>query len=707
MMHKRRNGVKIRDRWLASKQTVSKTSDSDGSRGFSGGRSMSVEKVVDRRSFSRSRSRSTSGSNQRASSPKTRRKRKSRQSSSESRDSSDSGRDLIRRRKKKKIYAKLDRKSSANGQIYKLRDMVEIIGHPQQELNGVCGLLEYWVAGKKVWIVRVAGNFLKQTLKIKPEFMKKVTAEEAKVAIEKIKESKEKQKSLNALIKSRMRTGLKKAKSKDEETKNARAKAKVEAEFVVQVKHDVNENLNTETMDKMIPMKPPLVETTGIVLRKPTGENELGQQPPQAMSNSYPPYQQYPAPYTVPYMGRVFPPPILPYGMPPGVSPYLASPWGRPVVETGSRPLITGVPIEKPPIKSLVTNFDEENMDQGDSDDDVCCNGPTAPPPKLTDNLCSVPVIPQHRPILGAPPMKPPTPANITGPIQKRRSRFDVNVCANLGPNGVGSNTPVFQMTAEDASNQVDLATTGKATSESLSHDKDVGAIILCKEDGSLLSPEQRRKMAFGFKAMKALHRPKRKKIVFTEEKPELPKEVKNTEEGNISLMETPLQKIEEPTKNVAVEDWKKTESTGEGITKDQEEGAKENTEPKVDVEGVIMERVNQLKAKAKVEGGSRKKVEDITGKDSRSKSRDKSRSLSRSSRSRCRSRSYSRSLSRRRRRGRSYSSDSRSSSKSRSRRSASSRSYSRSSSYTSKSRSRRRRRRRRSSSYSTSSSSY
>jgi len=674
MMYKRRSGVKFQDRWLATKKAVSKSSGSEGSRGFSGGRSMSMEKLQNRRySFSRSRSRSTSPSKDRGSSSevKSPRKRKSRPSSSESRDSSDSER-LRARRKKKKVSAREGKKSRTKDQIFKLRDMIEITGHPREELNGVCGLLEYWVAGKKVWIVRVARNLLKQTLKIKPKFMKKVTAEEAKVAMEKIKESKEKQKSLNALLKTRMRSGLEKAKTKDEEAKNA--KAKVAAEFGVKTKE--SPNVSPMLVDRKMPMQPPLDEIPGIVMKKPAEHQNV--MAPQVMPNSYPPYQQYPpAPY--PYMGRVFPPPIIPFGMPPPA--FITPPWGKPVLETGTRPLITGgVTVEKlPPISPLVTNLDEQNMDQGDSDDDAATShdGPTIPPPKLPVNMGSAPIVPQRVPgSLGPPPMKPPTPANIAGPIRKRRSRFDVN-----DPNILRS-------------------------PDGLSVEPNTEASV----NMGLLSPDQRNKMTFGFKAVKTLPRSKkRKKLVFSEDEPDKLKEVRSTGTGD-NPMETPPQKTDEPSSKIiaSLVDQKETDKTKSA---DQSKDSNENQNPANELSDVIMDRVNQITAKQKEDSANKKATESVDNKSSRSpRATSISRSRSRKSDSRSFSRSRSRTRSRSRHRGRSYSSDSRSRSRSRtrSRRSRSSRSYSRSSSYTSRSRSRRRsRRRRRSSSYSTSSSSY
>lgn len=695
MMYKRRSGVKFRDRWLATKKALTKSSASEGSGGFSGGRSTSSEKLQNRKySFSRSRSRSTSPSKERVLSSKAPRKRKSRLSSSESRDSSDSDR-LRARRKKKKVSAREDRKSKTKDQIYKLRDMIEITGHPKEELNGVCGLLEYWVTGKKVWIVRVAGNFLKQTLKIRPKFMKKVTAEEAKVAMEKIKESKEKQKSLNAFIKTRMRSGLEKAKTKDEEAKHA--KAKVAAEFGVKSK----EVSPRPMIDKKIPMKPPLDETPGIVVKKPAEHTNVIA--PQVMPSSYPPYQQYPPdPYS--YMGRVFPPPIIPFGMPPPA--YISPPWGKPVVETGSRPLITGgVTIEKlPPISPLVTNLDEQNMDQGDSDDDAATShaGPTVPPPKLPI-MGSAPLVPPRIPgILGPPPMKPPTPANITGPIRKRRSRFDVNNPNNpRNPDGI-SVAPATETSVNKVGSLVISGSPNQVGNEGVN--PSVGITNISSE--GLLSPDQRNKMTFGFKAMKTLPRSKkRKKLLFSQDEPDKPKEVRSTITAD-NPTETPPQKTNEPSSKMitSLEDQKEDEKATPG---DQSKDGKGNQNPANELSEVIKDRVSKITAKQKEDSTNKKATESA---DKKSSTSPRAKSISRSRSRRSDSRSFSRSRSRRRHRRRSYSSDSRSRSKSRSRsrRSRSSRSYSRSSSSSSRSRSRRRRRRRRrSSSYSSSSSSY
>jgi len=716
MMYKRRSGVKFQDRWLATKKKFSKSSGSEESRGFSGGRSMSVEKLQNRRySFSRSRSRSSSPSKDESSSSESPRKRKSRPSSSESPDSSDSERH--RRRKKKKISARGGRKSSTKDQIYKLRDMIEITGHPKEELNGVCGLLEYWVAEKKVWIVRVARNFLKQTLKIKPKFMRKVTAQEAKVAMEKINKSKEKQKSLNALLKTRMRSGLEKAKTKDEEAQNA--KAKVAAEFGVKSK-DVSPNVSPKhPVDQKKPLKEPIDAAPGIVMKKPAEQQNVLS--PQVMPNSYPPYQQYPpAPY--PYVGRVFPPPIIPFGMPPPA--FIAPPWGKPVVETGTRPLITGgVTIEKlPPISPLVTNLAEQNMDQDDSEDDAATSnaGPTIPPPKLPINMGSAPIVSQRMTgVLGPPPMKPPTPANITGPIRKRRSRFDVN-----DPNILRSPGGLDKSNTEASVNKAGSLVTSESANEVANEGKtnSVGSTKMSPPvTKGLLSPDQRDKMTFGFKAVNPPRSKKRKKLVFSQDEPEKLEEVRSISSGK-NPTETPPKKTDEPSQKTDETSEKTDEKSSKIISSlvdqkkadgkkpvDESKDSKENQKPGNELTDVIMDRVNKLTERQKEDSAKKKKTTDSV--DNKSSRSSRAASISRSrSRRRSNSRSFSRSRSRSRRRGRSYSSDSRSRSRTRtrSRHSRSSRSYSRSSSYSSRSRSRRRsRRRRRSSSYSTSSSSY
>jgi len=343
-------------------------------------------------------------------------------------------------------------------------------------------------------------------------------------------------------------------------------------------------------------------------------------------------------------------------------------------------------------------------MDQGDSDDETAAvNGPTSPLPKLRVNPGSAPIIQQRHlvpSILGPPPMKPPTPANITGPIRKRKSRFDVN---DAGKPVVISQTPPL-------SKVVIMATSDSIRTEAL---KDTQPSLESRKvsspEGSLLSPEQRNKMTFGFKAVRTLPRPK-KKIVFSQEQPEAPKEVRNTKAGNSNPKETPPKKTEEPLSNTntSVVDQQEAE-VSVAVKAEGQKVEKENQNPAEEGSDVIMDTDIQIAVKQKEH--SKKKVEETS--DERSQSRVKSISRSRSRRSRSRSRrsrsrSFSRSRSRYRRRGRSYSSSSssRSRSRSRSRRPRSS-SYSRSSSYTSRSRSRRRRRRRRSSSYSTSSSSY
>jgi len=735
-MYNRVSSVKFKDRWLAAVPSMSESSSSSESRQFSGARSTSADSSASGRR--RSLSRSVSSSNERSRPARKKRLRAS-SSSSESDDATSESEPPRKRLKTKKTSEEIEKEK-----VYKLRDRVQIIGHPKSELNGLCGLLEYWVIDKKLWIVRGIGNLLKQTLKIKPKYMKKVSAEEAKAAMEKIRESKEKQRLLSALLKTRIRSGLERAKTKDEENMNAKAKKMSYFGISTNGKQaSVLKKVSPSSGIKVV-WKRPLVEKVSIVRRK---EESISRPKLSVVSSTIPPtpfqaFPHYPAPLAAAtYIGGICPPPMVPFGMQP-TGPPIFNPLPKiepPSVPTvvpsvtsvpgkGKRPLIPTLPISRPPFKQTETNLEEEIMDQGpDSDEEVANNGPTAPPPKYTNKpnvfRFSSPPFP-----LGPPPMKPPTAqntkdaptlANRTDPITKRKSRFEVKQS--------GATEPSFQKPPGSLSEQYHLNGGHQKTTVSLSEQRipnisqpipsqqtspaRVEPVSLVGNANSVVeerkspkrqqpNPEQRSKMSFEFKTLQTSRRPKIK-MKFQQKKPNNSKSKKAADDKAAAV---PV--IEKPA-IVALEKMPKTEN------------GKAGNEKKTAISDAIRDRILQINAqlRKKQEALQKKKEQESNNHREERKSMSPSRSRERKSKanfSRSRSgKSSSRSISRfrGRRKRRSFSSKARSGSYSSRSRSRSSRSFSRSSSFSSRSRSKRRRRRRRrtrrSSSYSSDSSYY
>lgn len=742
--------MKFKDRWLAAVPSVSESSSSSESRQFSGARSTSAESSASgrRRSLSRSISRSSEQLSRAV------RKRRLQVSSSSESEDSTSESEPPRKRLKKKTPQEIEEEM-----VYKLRDMIEITGHPKSELNGICGLLEYWVVDKKLWIVRVAGNLLKQTLKIKPKFMKKVTAEEAKAAMEKIKESKEKQRLLNKLLKTRIRSGLERAKTKDEENQNAKAKKLADFGVITNGKQgSVSEKLSPPGGEK-VEIKRPLIEKPVIVKRKQEGIGppEPSIAPSHIPTSPFQPYPQYPAGLSAPFVGGIFPPPMVPFGMqPPSTPTFTPVPFAEPtsiptlgptltsVSGKGKRPLIPTLPIANPPIQPMETNLEEEIMDQGpDSDEEASNDGPTAPPPKYT----KPPVFRFNPPPfpLGPPPMKPPTaqntkdppaqntknppaqntkdpqtPPKMTDPISNRNNRIEEKLNHNPTPsfqkppgplskqhlfNG-SFEKPSVPLSEQNISNVSPNLPSPKVSPKKVSTTalRDENSVVDEIKTPVKRKPEQRTKMTFEFKTVKSSRR-SRKKMKFPQTKPENANQNKKTVDKDGSITEMAKSAI------VTLEE----KIVNETDNKRQEETVKEK---KTATSDAIRERILQINAqlrKKKEELEKKKKQESKKSKvEKKSMSRSQSKvvntkaSSSRSRSKKSSSRSISRSRGRRKRRSRFSKSRSRSySSRSRSR---SSRSFSRSSSYSSRSRSRQRRRRRRSrrsSSYSSNSSYY
>jgi len=741
MYNNRGSAVKFKDRWLAAVPSVSESSSSSESRQFSGARSTSADSLASGRR--RSLSRSISSSKARSRVRKKRVQASSSSSSSESEDSEDATSESEPPRKRLKI--KKTPEEIEKEKVYKLRDTVQITGHPKSELNGICGLLEYWVVDKKLWIVRGIGNLLKQTLKIKPKFMKKVSSEEAKAAMEKIKESKEKQRLLSALLKTRMRSGLERAKAKDEENMNAKAKKMADFGVNTNGKQVIVIEEVSPSVGKKVKLKRPLIDNSSIVRRK---EKSIGPPRFSIVSSKIPstPYQAYPqytAPLAAPYIGRICPPPMVPYGMQPASAPIFNPlpkvepprlPTVRPSLTSvpgkGKRPLIPTLPIAKPPIITPTeTNLEEEIMDQGpDSDDEASNDGPTAPPPKYINKppvfRFSSPPFP-----LGPPPMLPPTAQNTkdaptlpnrTDPINKRKSRFEVKINDATETSFEKPPGPLSEQHLLNGGHQEPPVPLSEQRTSNISQPVPsqqnpptrVETVPPAGVENSLLeerksperrkpNPEQRSRMTFEFKTLRTSRRQK-KKLKFHQNKSDNAKHNKKTVQDKAVAMS---------------EIGKAAIVTLEEMPKKENEIAV--SEKRTAISDAIRDRILQINAelRKKREKLQKKKEQESNNNKDEKKSMSPSRSRvskSKASFSRSRSRkSSSRSISRSRgrRKRRRYSSKTRSGSYSSRSRSRSSRSFSRSSSCSTRSRSKRRRRlrrrSRRSSSYSSDSSYY